>query len=105
MAESPDAHIPDSTSGTLTSFFPRVLFSSIHDSFARSFLPAHAPKMHIALLLRGRRLLRRNGAGLLWQRPSAHFMAPVQRTIDGLIAQNRLHIIARLSKGNRLHKL
>src|ERR1700689_2125320 len=110
MAESPaevkfHAHTSDSTSGTLTSFFPRVLFSSIHDSFARSILLAHAPNMHIALLLRGRRLLRSNCAGLLRQRSSAHLMPRVQLTIDRLIAHDRLHIVARLSKRNRFHKL
>src|ERR1700722_10931833 len=70
LAESPTAvkfvaDISNSTSGTLTSFFPRVLFSSIHDSFAISILLPLAPRMHIALLLLSHRLLLCSRARLL----------------------------------------
>src|SRR3984885_6961059 len=108
LAESPTevkfVVILESISGTLTSFFPRVLFSSIHDSFATSILLTHAPRMHIALLLRSHRLLLSSGARLLL-RSSTQLMARIQLAIDGLIAHNRLHILARLSKRNGFHKL
>ena len=110
LAESPTevkfvANIPDSTSGTLNSFFPRVLVF-VNPRFVRRInSPGPCTKDAHSPTAARRRLLLSNCARLRRRRSSAHLMPRIQLTIDRLVAQNRLHVIARLSKGNRFHKL